>query len=210
MSLNPILNKGYKDLDKFADSLFSLASDMDYFLKQAKNHNLNVDDFNTVYGLHSLGSDYKLAFGDTELAAVLFMIISGTPGDFKNKANFDPAAFARAIPHLAAMIKELQVHPEYINALNFFHDLRIPYGSDFSLNPKNRDRFDLLKVGQFLFSIAGFIDQRKSFNARIPGRGYYLEVIYKMYQNWDEIQQRLERVGRERITFVLRKNRIFL
>ncbi|MFC1755036.1 hypothetical protein ACFL96_16855, partial [Thermoproteota archaeon] len=185
---------------KLASALFTMASYMDYFLDQADINNLDVNAFNRVYGTDSLDDSYSLEFRNHELASILFMIISSVGGDFKDRIEFDPYEYALNLPYVLELIEEINAHPDYTLALNFFHNLMIPYNSDFSLNPKNSKVFDLLDVGDHMFRIARFIRER---NHEQKG-GYqdavtYFEIIYKMYENWDEVQDRLEDLGEDRV-----------
>ena len=157
LSLNPQLDKSYQDYENLSDALFSLASLMNDFLDKARSHSMNLPAFNTVYGLHSLENDYQLHSADTELAGVLFMVVS-------DPKTGDIFAYTRSIPHLAQMIEEIQTHPEYVQALRHFYSLNIPLDPSFSLNPKTREQLgeaEFSRIGQKLFEIAGFIDQSK-------------------------------------------------
>ncbi|RKY39750.1 MAG: hypothetical protein DRP76_03070, partial [Candidatus Omnitrophota bacterium] len=205
ISLNPQEAEKYgeKYLKHLSDALFTLASYMDYLLKEFDHHNLDTAKFNFVYGLHSLRSDYQL-HRDYQLAGVLFMIISSVKGDFKKK--FNVRRFTQSLPVVYDLIIHLQTNPQYIRALNFFHNLGIPYVNNFNLNPEQSRilGFEQYKnIGDFLFTKASLIKE-----------GYFedalslLEITYKMYVNWDLVNRMLERNGERKISFVADKNRI--
>ncbi|MBI5873827.1 MAG: ROK family protein, partial [Candidatus Omnitrophica bacterium] len=205
LTLNPSVAATYgrQNLANFADATFTLASDMQYFLGEMEQEHLNTEAFNRVYGLHSLLPDFSFDYKDFDLTSVIFMIISGVNGDFKDVNNFDTKKFAQQVPLVAGLIEAIQGRPDYAQALNSFFALNIPVSGDFDLNPTHRTDFNLTRTGQRLFNIAESIRQRTIENkAGFPDAITYLEVVYKMFENKDMIQAKLDEVGGSKINFL--------
>ncbi|MDO8747508.1 MAG: hypothetical protein Q7J72_00100, partial [Candidatus Omnitrophota bacterium] len=184
LSLNPLLNKGYSDMEDFSNAVFTLASNMDWFLGELDTNNVDLFTFNNVYGLHSLKSDFKLKDNDYDLAGVLFMIISGTSGNFETEFNKNfggVSGYVQTLPAVGDLIINLRGDPKYVESLNYFHNFNIPYSSNFSLNPRTA-AFDLKNVGDFLFTKAGLINDGIYEDAES-----FLEMMAKIHSVWDKL-----------------------
>ncbi|RKY40467.1 MAG: hypothetical protein DRP76_01875, partial [Candidatus Omnitrophota bacterium] len=189
-SLNSDLidNFGRETMVRFSDALFTLSFYMKHFLREASRHHLDVEDFNAVYDLHSLSSDYKLRYPDYDLAAALFMIISDYPGDFaKEFSGVVAKEYMENIPYVRELMGILQTCEDLRAALRKFHNIRIP-ATDFNLNPRNFHRFKLKEVGNFLFKIADLA--REGTYQDVES---YKEMMLKVYHNWERIGRMLGR-----------------
>ncbi|MBW2044302.1 MAG: UTP--glucose-1-phosphate uridylyltransferase, partial [Deltaproteobacteria bacterium] len=183
INLNPGLEATYgkENLLHFSDAVFTMAFYMQHILDEFDKFNLDVDDFNFVYGLDSLDDDYELN-RDTEVASILFMIISEYPGNFAEQ--FNGSEFAERIPHVASALRLLSYNGDFIRAINRFFGLDLPYSSSLSLNPRDTEPDALLKRGQFLFELANAIEEGIYENAES-----YMEMILKVDEHWDEIEE---------------------
>ena len=95
------------------------------------------------------------------------------------------AEYIVVLNHVVVIIRTLEANSQYTEAVNYFHRYGIPYG-DLSLNLREPQQFDIEKVEEYLFKLAGSIRDDFYEDARS-----YFEMIFKMYERWDEIEEQL-------------------
>ncbi|MFH1245005.1 MAG: hypothetical protein V1662_00795, partial [Candidatus Omnitrophota bacterium] len=192
-----------KDVERFSTALFTLAKYMDYLLSELKTSGVNLGDFNRIYGLHSLKSDFTLNLEDSELAATLFMIVTGVGGDFI--AEFDAVDYTRSIPDAAELVELIAGNPRYVQALDYFYKFNLHLGNKFSLNPENSNRLgreNFIELGKFIFGKAYLIKEGVYEDAEAV-----LEMIARVYDARAEIERKIGRnlnFGFTRIDFEYR------
>ncbi|MFA5096770.1 MAG: hypothetical protein WC478_05465, partial [Candidatus Omnitrophota bacterium] len=206
VSLNPGLERTFgKDyLERLGTALFTLADYMDYLLVELKSNDVDLNAFNTVYGLHSLTSSFSIPNTPAgyEVAGVLFMVISSARGDFKQA--FNVADYARSLPFAAGLVKVINSNSEYREALNFFHRFNLPLAGEFSLHPKNSVAFgreNFAEIGKFLFTRVVPDMEKGFFNAED-----FLEMYRLIWKNRHAIDKKLQEAGERPLLSIFTPN----